>query len=191
LVVADLYERQPGSEAMVLAWDAREALIHALGITSAGNPAAPLYAKGLTLMPAEFTLEDLAVAKGKSRQRYERWIINTSREIVAYYDARNDARRRAGMQDIPGGNDYVKAVSILKAEQEREKISAEKALGITPELTEDLVMHVRRRVSELAKEAVSGTSVEESTAAEQLAKDPEVVKELEEEYRRKRRRGGS
>jgi len=122
LEISDVYQEDEQGQ-LVRVWDAEQAVVHWLGINTRTGTAVGGYAqRGLSLLSEAPTRQEVLDILRESRDRAMNWEVSSARLVIAEMDARNEARRRAGMPEIPGGNDYSQAIAILAAynEQQRE-----------------------------------------------------------------------
>lgn len=166
-------------------WSAANAIKHALGIDVRTGAADSDYAKrGLSVLPLNPEPELVQAVLADGRARYEDWRIAQSREIVTAYDEKNAARARVNMQPVPPGQDYHKAVAILRAYDDKQQALARESLETMSYGKRPLVV-AEVPVEEDAHYTGSGQIAAPSLQdqIEQIVNNPEALKILKDEYR--------
>lgn len=183
LVLKDVYSQKDLGEfgESRSLWSAANAIKHCLGIDVRTGHADSDYAKrGLSILPPNPEPELVDAVREDGRARYEEWRIKQARETVESYDDKNAARARVNMNPVPAGQDYHRAVALLRAYDDKQQ-------RLAAESMETYGKKPVAEVTEAPQQATSGKveipspSLQEQI--EQLVNNPEALKILKEDYR--------
>jgi hypothetical protein len=115
LVIKDKYQSTPlgQPERMV---NVEAAIKTALGYNpELGEYFENLGIKGVSVAPFSATREEIELVRADGLERFRKWKVKESLDLVDAHDLRNEARRRANMSPIPPSREYLKAASALDA----------------------------------------------------------------------------
>lgn len=187
LVIEDMFEQKELGEMadLKIHWSAAEAIKHSLGINvRTGEATGHTAKKGVSVLPPKPTPELVDKIRSEGRARYEDWMVDSAKNLVDSYDAKNEARQRVGMNAVPPGKDYERAFAILNAHRKRQQTQAEGDLGLQP--TDDFEADLAAAI--MAK--LGGVEEDKEALVARLMNDKEFVKALKQKYAvRKKRKG--
>jgi hypothetical protein len=136
-------------------WDAKHAAIQVLGIVQE-DMTSPAANRGLRLIPVDATDAEIDSIRQESRKSWERWTVNDARQKCGAWDQTVARFKASGMPIPPPPDDIVRAMDLLKhLEGTVEPVDAASTL-----------LAERQRTAE------------KQTFISELAKDPEMLKQL-------------
>src|SRR5262245_9884846 len=130
LLIYDIVEDNGlGGEEMI--WSAGNAIRHVLGVSYKADKATSLYAqRGLSLLPVRPTKGQVDIVRAGGQLRSEDWQYETSRQVVATYEAREAMRKGLGLDPLPFPREFHAARAILAVHEKREEAAAQSALNM-------------------------------------------------------------
>jgi hypothetical protein len=163
-----------------LVWNAAEGLRAALGINANGEYATGLGLRGLAVLPAGATREEIEEVRAQGIERLNAASVESARATVAAHDEKNDIRRRLNMPLLPGDDTYVKASLLLGKLTASHASEIEESLAPTADDDDGLMVFAREKARAVAAK-VPDTNVEE--VASEILKDAEALKLIKKQYR--------
>jgi hypothetical protein len=183
LVISDVLESYGRVGGQTVGWSAKEAIKYVLQIDSAGNPSGPYFQRGLTLLPKDFTLDDVEALRREALPRIMSFEISRAKTIIAYYEEKNKIRKSLNLGEEPKGQDYVNAQMILDAAKEKSFEKARRAFEEPKEDADlDLLSFAKEKLLATAKKLSAELGKEPEELAEELATDPEILAKIKEKY---------
>ena len=171
-------------------WSAAHAVKFALGIsTTTGQASSGLAQRGLSLLPSDADRDTIDQLRQEGRARWDHWRLEQARDLIRAHDEKNEIRRRANVPLQPGGREYIQALNLLNAAQERDQQQVRESLQMVDEQpqTDELAEMLKEKLEALAP---AGPPVLESKAlVEQLLADPKAMSLLKEQYKVRKHRG--
>lgn len=194
-VVEDIYVYSQQMSADFCVLDAERAVVHILGIQrmpdGSGSELTSSFAlSGLSLLPRH---APKALWREVAEQGEHRAFLASARsaqELIEAYDVKNEKRRSAGMDAVPGGPDYQHAVYLLKefnklvkneaVEEAADYVQEAESRDVT--LALESKIYLEARVRELVNKAAEKHNVDKKALFKQMMADPEVRKYAQKEF---------
>lgn len=199
-VLEDMYVYSQAMSADFCVLDAERAVVHILGIArmpdGSGSELTSSFAlSGLSLIPrhAPKTVWREVASAGEHRAFLAS--ARSAAELIEAYDAKNEKRRAVGMEAVPGGPDYQRAVYLLKEFNKlvKSEVMEDASSSYTEEAeirsdaqraTNALEMKVflEARVQELVNKAAENHNIDKKALFKTMMADPEVRKYAQSEF---------
>ena len=194
-VIAEKEFGQYGETDMV--WSASNAIKHCLEIDVSSGIASGSYAKrGLSLLPPNPSKELVKEVAEYGRDRYFDWKVAEAKSIVESYDEKTQARQRVGMNAVPPGRDYDKALVVLNRAKAKDDALLEKSFASAPkapvvvedkddEISDDaLATLIAEKVAAISK----SVGVDKAALVEAVTSDPEAMRILKQSHKVRKHR---
>lgn len=195
-VVRDLYhmDQETGDEKLVL--DAARAIAHILGVHKAGTSQAavatsPLAVAGLSVLPRHASKELIREARESGSQLGFLADVQQARNVVEAASEINSKRKSMGMDPVPAGHEYARALSLLReynriveADVKREAEPAQDAVtdaAIDEEM--EMMAIARAKAMEMADKYAAGKTLDKEQLFKELMNDPSVRAYAQKAYR--------
>jgi hypothetical protein len=168
-------------------WFAASAIRNILKIDpDTGEATGPSARKGISVLPASPTPQQIQQAKLDGKKRYDQFLVGWATDTVNAYAEARDRNQRAGYAPPPPGSDYQQAIIIL----EKSHAEMKKQMGMVEEVQEDLTEEeetdleafVMAEAMKQAKRAADVAEVDPVELAGKLLENPEVRSKLKKRY---------
>lgn len=181
LVLSDIVDARPEGDLHGVhgtSWSAAAAIKHCLQIdVRTGMTSGAFSEKGLSVLPVNPSPELVATAVKEGRARYKKWMITVSERIVLEQDSRNEARKRAGLPEIGGDSQYLRAAMLLKAHRDQIQKEVEAIVESAPvPKEEEIDALLRAKVAVIVtKKKEEDPTIDAEEVTRQLLQDPEIL----------------